>query len=201
MNEADRSFYGAYADILIKTQQEIDAEIKAILDSISTDSETRPAEHIASRIKGSSSAKEKLSKKGFELTADECFKQLSDIIGFRIVTHFIGDVYLILDKIKQSDKWRVVKIKDYIANSKPNGYRSLHVILEIPFVCGNLKSIEFEFQLRTIAMDCWASLEHQLKYKKNISNTEMIVQELKRCADEMASTDLSMQTIRDLIQQ
>ena len=100
---------------------------------------------------------------------------------------------------ENSTVWRVVTVKDYIANSKPNGYRSLHVILALPFGVGGIEEIRTEIQLRTIAMDCWASLEHQLKYKKNIGNTELIVSELKRCADEMASTDLSMQTIRDLI--
>ena len=84
----------------------------------------------------------------------------------------------------------------------PDGedYRSLHVLLNVPFGVGGISDIDIEIQLRTIAMDCWASLEHQLKYKKNIKNTALIVEELKRCADEMASTDLSMQTIRDLIQ-
>lgn len=201
MNEAEKGFYGIYADALMEKQNEINLEIKSILDSISTDSETRPAEYVASRIKSKNSIVEKLAKRELEQTAEAGLSQLSDIIGFRIVTHFIGDVYFILDKIKQSDKWQVINVKDYIANSKPNGYRSLHIILRVPFNCGNFETINIEFQLRTIAMDCWASLEHQLKYKKSVSNTEIIVQELKRCADEMASTDLSMQTIRELLQQ
>ena len=102
--------------------------------------------------------------------------------------------------IEKNDHWKVVTVKGYIANAKPNGYRSLHVLLNLPFGVGGIDAINVEIQLRTIAMDCWASLEHQLKYKKHIKNTALIVDELKRCADEMASTDLSMQTIRDLIQ-
>ena len=94
---------------------------------------------------------------------------------------------------------RVKQVKDYIANAKPNGYRSLHIIITLPFGVGGIETMDAEIQLRTIAMDCWASLEHQLKYKKAVRSTALIVEELKRCADEMASTDLSMQTIRDLI--
>lgn len=200
MNEKDVAFYGEYAQPLEQKERELAAEIRRILDSISTDSETALAEHIKSRVKGSDSMRDKLLKKGLEPTAIVGLSELSDAVGLRVVLHFVGDVYTMLEKIKQSDKWNVSKVKDYIENSKPNGYRSLHVILSVPFEVGELSSIEVEIQLRTIAMDCWASLEHQLKYKKNIGNTDLIVSELKRCADEMASTDLSMQTIRDLIQ-
>ncbi len=199
MNTEEMKFYGEFAPRLIETQKLLLDEVQAILDSISTDSEKAPAEHVKSRIKHSASLCEKLRKKGFEESAESGLRNLSDIIGLRVVTHFVGDIYTVLDLIKKSDKWSVAEIKDYIADSKPNGYRSLHVILEVPFGCGSIEAIKVEIQLRTIAMDCWASLEHQLKYKKNIRNTELIVSELKRCADEMASTDLTMQTIRDLI--
>lgn len=195
MKKEDMDFYGLYADRLEEIQTLMITEIKNILDSISTDSETALAEHIKCRIKGSESLKEKLSRSGLSETPECALKNLSDIVGARVVTHFVGDIYTILELIEKSDKWRVKKIKDYIANAKPNGYRSLHVILTVPFGIGEIDEINTEIQMRTIAMDCWASLEHQLKYKKTIRNTEPIVSELKRCADEMASTDLSMQTI------
>ena len=174
-------------------------EIQAILDSISTDSEKAPAEHLKCRIKGAESLKEKLRKNGLPQTPAAGLQHLSDVVGARVVTHFIGDIYTVLEWIRRSDKWKVKQVKDYIAAPKPNGYRSLHVILTVPFGVGGIDTIDTEIQMRTIAMDCWASLEHQLKYKKNIRSTALIVEELKRCADEMASTDLSMQTIRDLI--
>ncbi len=200
MTEQDRKFYGKYLPLLIEKEKMLMAEIKTILDSISTNSETALAEHVKSRIKSAESMREKLKMRGFDDTVENGLTNLSDIIGLRIVLHFVGDVYTMLEKIRQSDKWKVVAVKDYIANAKPNGYRSLHIILSIPFECGETDHIETEIQLRTIAMDCWASLEHQLKYKKNITDTELIVSELKRCADEMTSTDLTMQTIRELIQ-
>lgn len=142
---------------------------------------------------------EKLHKKGFETTADSALANVSDIVGFRLVTHFVGEVYDIVERMKQDGTFRIVKEKDYIANPKPNGYRSYHVILECLFSEAESGTIRVEVQLRTIAMDCWASLEHEMKYKKHIDNVELIERELKRCAGEMASTDLTMQTLRDMI--
>ena len=199
MKQEDYNFYGEFAPKLIEIEQLLMREIQAMLDSISTDSETALAEHLGSRVKSAESLREKLRLNGLEETAESGLKNLSDIVGARVITHFVGDIYTVLELIEQNNNWRVVTVKDYIANAKPNGYRSLHVLLNIPFGAGGIDDINVEIQLRTIAMDCWASLEHQLKYKKNIKNTALISAELKRCADEMASTDLSMQTIRDLI--
>jgi ppGpp synthetase/RelA/SpoT-type nucleotidyltranferase len=200
MNQESRKFYGIYADRLDELSGFMVNEVQSILDSVSTDSETALAEHIKCRVKGSESLKEKLRKRGLEETAERALKSLSDIVGLRVITHFVGDIYTLVELIEASPKWKVKVVKDYIAAMKPNGYRSLHLILTVPFGVGDIPEIDVEIQLRTIAMDCWASLEHQLKYKKNIRNTSLIVGELKRCADEMASTDLTMQTIRDLIQ-
>lgn len=200
MNKSDLEYYGEYADMLIEKQNMILSEINKILNEITEDSEHAPAEHIRSRIKNPSSIIEKLKSRGLCHDAKTGLEFLSDVIGVRIITHFIGDVYSILELLKKSDLWEIITVKDYISNPKPNGYRSLHVILRFPVECPDFEFITAEIQLRTIAMDCWASLEHQMKYKKNIKNTKLIVEELKRCADEMASTDLSMQTIREMIQ-
>lgn len=200
MKVEDRAFYGAYADELERVQELLISEIQKLLDSISTDSETAVAEHLKCRIKGAESMKEKLRRKNLPETPENGLKYLSDIVGARVVTHFVGDIYTVLELIEQDTCWKVQTVKDYIAEAKPNGYRSLHVILNVPFHVGGFDSVNVEIQMRTIAMDCWASLEHQLKYKKTIRNTALIVDELKRCADEMASTDLTMQTIRDMIQ-
>lgn len=200
MIDKDREFYGEFAQRLDEIKALLLLEIQKILNGISTDSETAVAEHIKCRIKASDSLKEKLRRRGLEETAENGLRKLSDIVGARVITHFIGDIYTVLELIEKNPNWRVKEIKDYIADMKPNGYRSLHVIITVPFGAGGIDEIDAEIQLRTIAMDCWASLEHQLKYKKNIKNTALIVDELKRCADEMASTDLTMQTIRDLIQ-
>ena len=118
---------------------------------------------------------------------------------------FIDDIFANVEKIKAFPDCNVIEEKDYIRHAKPNGYRSYHMIVEYkaPFidVDGNDPGSFFiEIQLRTIAMDSWAALEHKLKYKKSIENQELIVAELKRCADELASCDLSMTTIRELIE-
>lgn len=200
MNQENREFYGIYADRLDELCEFMLSEVQLMLDGVSTDSETALAEHIKCRVKDSESLKEKLRRNGLSETAECALKNLSDLVGVRVITHFVGDIYTVLELIEACPKWRVKTVKDYIAAMKPNGYRSLHVILTVPFGVGGIPEIDVEIQLRTIAMDCWASLEHQLKYKKDIRNTALIVGELKRCADEMASTDLTMQTIRDLIQ-
>lgn len=199
MEGQNAAFYGEYAPKLEEIKTLLLSEIQAMLDGISTDSETALAEHIKCRIKDAQSLKEKLKLRGLPETPKSALMNLSDIVGARVITHFIGDIYTVLELIEQNPCWRVKAVKDYIADMKPNGYRSLHILLTVPFGVGGIPEIDVEIQLRTIAMDCWASLEHQLKYKKSINNNELIVEELKRCADEMASTDLSMQTIRELI--
>ncbi len=199
MENTTESYYGKYLEPLRDIENDILNIIDILLNDMTPDPESAPAEHIRSRIKDPESTKEKLKKLRLPTDASSALNNLSDIIGIRIVTHFVGDVYKIVDALKNTDGCEIVKIKDYISSPKPNGYRSLHVIVRVPFADEDIPFINIEIQLRTIAMDCWASLEHQLKYKKNISNVKLIEGELKRCADEIASTDLTMQTIRDMI--
>ena len=161
-------------------------------------------EHIAARIKTDESMRDKCRRKGLEETAESALLELKDAIGVRIVCSFMDDIYEILERIRSFEGCRIEEEKDYIRHTKPNGYRSYHLILDMESeyedVAGRKPGHFYvEVQLRTIAMDSWAALEHKMKYKKNIHNQEMIVAELKRCADELASCDLSMQTIRELI--
>ena len=196
MKQEYLNFYGDNAEMIEMTEKAVMDELNVIMDSLTSDPEHAPAEHILSRVKDPESLIAKLHKENLPQTIEAAKENISDIVGVRVVTHFVGDVYSIADKICISDKWSVINKKDYISLPKPNGYRSLHIIIKL-----NDSPIRTEIQLRTIAMDCWASLEHQLKYKKNIGgSTELIVSELKRCADEIASTDLTMQTIRELIE-
>lgn len=192
-------YYGEYLPCLEQTMDLVLAELGRIMDGITPDPEQAPFEHLISRIKGVESAQEKLEKRGFEKDARSAILHLTDVIGIRVITHFVGDIYEVLDGITGTDVWKVEQVKDYIAMPKENGYRSLHVILRMPFQADGIESIGVEVQLRTIAMDSWASLEHQMRYKKKVKNTSLISAELKRCSDEMASTDLTMQTIRDLL--
>ena len=200
------SIYGEYAQYLPKILQEITDPI--IAANITSKKETgfKLYEHFISRIKESDSMREKCRRKNLPETSQSALKEIRDSIGIRIICGFVDDIYKTIDVIKDIPGVSIYNEKDYILNAKPNGYRSYHLILEIetefPDVLGNERGTYFvEVQLRTIAQDSWASLEHQMKYKHDIKNLEMITRELKRCADELASCDLTMQTIRNLIQE
>ena len=163
-------------------------------------------EHLNSRIKSEDSMREKCERKGLDVTPESALTKIYDAVGFRVVTTFIDDIYTNVNYLKSFDDITVIEEKDYIRHAKPNGYRSYHMILalSLPYedILGNNPGTFYvEIQLRTIAMDTWASLEHQMKYKHDIgsANQKLITVELKRCADELASCDVSMQTIRDLI--
>jgi putative GTP pyrophosphokinase len=139
--------------------------------------------------------REKCRRHGLPETEESALEILHDAIGIRVVCSFLDDVYSIRDYIVSQSDIEVIQEKDYIRNVKPSGYRSYHMIVK-------MDGYYAEIQIRTISMDTWAALEHHIRYKKNISgNTELIFRELRRCADELASTDASMQTIRSLIQE
>lgn len=147
---------------------------------------------------------EKCERKGYPVNTESALRKCRDAVGVRIVCNFISDIDRCLDQLRQADWCQIIKEKDYITNAKPNGYRSYHVIINetVPYrdVDGNEPGHFYvEIQLRTIAMDSWASLEHEMKYKHNIADPERIGRELKRCADQLASCDVQMQTIRQLI--
>ena len=199
MNDKDKEFYGKFADRIEALKENIESKISQMSLSVSGTEEERSVEHILGRIKNSESIKEKLQRKNLPTEVEAALVNLSDVIGFRCVTHFVGNVYALSTLIENEKTWEVVEVKDYIASPKENGYRSLHIIIAVPFDDEFIKYVRVEIQLRTIAMDCWAALEHEMRYKKDIDNTKLISSELKRCADEMASTDLSMQTIKDMI--
>lgn len=150
--------------------------------------------YVSSRIKSPDSMQKKLEKKGVASTSENAVSKVNDAVGARVICSFIDDIYKVSDWLKAQEQIEVIKTKDYIAYPKENGYRSFHMIIRIKEL-----NLNAEIQIRTIALDFWANLEHQMKYKRDIKNEEMIRSELKRCADEIASVDLSMQTIKDLI--
>lgn len=163
-------------------------------------------EHLIGRVKRAESMIEKCQRKELPVTPKSALKENRDSVGIRVVCNFIDDIYTCIDLIKEWDDVEIVKQKDYITNAKPNGYRSYHMILDVERpeedIVGNTPGHYYvEVQLRTIAMDTWASLEHEMKYKHKIKNPEMIGKELKRVADELASCDVSMQTLRHLIRE
>lgn len=161
-----------------------------------------PVASSQTRIKSAESMRQKLQRLAFPVTAESAMKNVFDAAGVRLVCPFIQDIDRTEELIRAIPGVQIQTEKDYIRSPKPNGYRSYHMILSMPlrFLGNSQKTVWLEVQLRTIAMDCWANIEHQLKYKQNIPDQALLLQELKRCADEITSTDLSLQTIRDLIE-
>ena len=190
----DYSIYGDKLPELEKVLKDMEGHIAGLRERITEETGMDPVEHCLARIKTDESMREKCRRLGLPETEESALKQIFDAIGIRIVCAFLDDVYTIRDYLANVSGYKIIQEKDYIKNAKPNGYRSYHMILqsETGFYC--------EIQLRTISMDTWAALEHHMKYKKNITgNTELIISELKRCADELASTDISMQAIKNMI--
>lgn len=196
--------YGSYGPSLQRVMEHLVAAIQQYSGEIKDQTGESAYEHLIYRLKSPESMAEKCVRKGLPQTAYSALHDIHDAIGIRIVCCFLDDIYVNIRRIKAIPGVSVVEEKDYIQQVKPNGYRSYHMIIEAeaPYedVCGRNPGRFFaEIQLRTIAMDSWASLEHQMKYKHDVKNPEMIVRELKRCADELAACDISMQTIRNLI--
>ena len=191
------SIYGAQAPYLEQVLARVMAQIAAACG------EGR-YEHLIGRVKEEQSMREKCRRKGLPETPRSALRALTDAIGVRVVCKFRRDVYEVVDIVRHLPGARVAVEKDYIRTAKPNGYRSYHLILEVetpfPDVDGRLPGLYVvEVQVRTIAMDTWAALEHEIRYKKDIPGAEIIVRELKRCADELAACDVSMQALRDMI--
>ncbi|WP_277294235.1 GTP pyrophosphokinase [Streptococcus hyointestinalis] len=200
----DTSIYGEYEPYLQEILETFSQRIMAENKAQKAKTGYKLYEHFNARIKAEDSMREKCRRKGLPETEQSALKVIRDSIGLRIICGFVDDIYRLVELIRNYEDCKIVTEKDYILHVKPNGYRSYHLILEIetdkPDCEGNQPGRYFiEIQLRTIAQDSWASLEHQMKYKHEIKNPERIVRELKRCADEMASVDLTMQTIRQLI--
>lgn len=154
----------------------------------------KPIVYYCSRIKSPESMIQKLENRNLSTDCNTALACTFDAVGLRIICAFTEDVYTIVSWLKTRSELEIIREKDFIAYPKPNGYRSYHLQVWLPGL-----QIPAEIQVRTIATDFWATLEHQLKYKKDIPHEELIRSELKRCADEIASVDLSMQTIRDII--
>ena len=198
------NIYGQYAGTLPKVLADVEARIETMNQEAVDANQPKLYEHLIGRVKEPASMEEKCHRKGYPVTTESALRECKDAVGVRIVCNFIDDIARCLKLLKQSDWCEIVKEKDYIKNAKPNGYRSYHVIVKVHTdyedVDGNAPGFYYaEIQLRTIAMDSWASLEHEMKYKHNIKNPERIGRELKRCAEQLASCDVQMQTIRQLI--
>ena len=162
-----------------------------------------PISSIQTRLKSSSSIIEKMIRKGIPFSMENLEAQIHDLAGIRVICSYMDDIYALADALTSQDDITLVEQKDYIRHPKPNGYRSLHLIVSVPvFVSRQKRQNKVEVQIRTIAMDFWASVDHQLKYKQDIEdveNADQLSQELKECADIIAQTDARMQAIKDKI--
>lgn len=182
--------------------REIETKLNVLNEEFSLRHERNPFESIKSRVKEPLSIIEKMYRKGYELTVENIEEKLNDVAGIRVICSFVEDIYYLADMLSAQDDLEVLQVKDYIKNPKENGYRSLHLIVRIPiFLSDRKKYMRVEVQFRTIAMDFWASLDHKLKYKKNVKNPEVIAAELSKCADIISGVDMRMQEIRNMIEE
>lgn len=144
---------------------------------------------------------DKLNRKGLPFTVENAEANLYDVAGIRVVCSYVDDIYVLAEALAQQDDITVIRRKDYIRNPKPNGYRSYHMIVSVPvFFSDQTREMAVEVQIRTIAMDFWASLEHQLKYKQEVPNQAEIVRSLTVCAEQIAAIDEQMWQVRQQIE-
>lgn len=182
--------------------REVKTKLEVLNDELSVKNQRNPIEMIKSRVKKPISIVEKLHRRGLELSLESMEKNLDDVAGIRIICSFVDDIYEVAEMLVRQDDVTVIGVKDYIKAPKPNGYRSYHMIVEIPvFFSDSKKPIRVEVQIRTIAMDFWASLDHQLKYKNSLVDEDgSISRELKACANVISETDQKMLEIRKRIE-
>ena len=180
--------------------REIQTKLEVLDDEFSVENNRNPISFIKTRIKQPNSIYDKLQKMGYEFTTENIQTYLNDVAGVRIVCAFIDDIYMISDLITQQDDIKVIEIKDYIKNPKPSGYRSLHLIVQVPiFLQKNKKMVNVEVQFRTIAMDFWASLEHKIYYKFEGHAPEYISRDLRACAEIVSNLDAKMLQLNEAI--
>ena len=181
--------------------REVTTKLEILNDELSVRNRRNPIQFIKSRVKTPMSIVDKLQKLEKEISVESVMTSLNDVAGIRVIASFVDDVYEIADMLTKQDDVFLIEAKDYIKNPKPNGYRSYHLIVEVPVFFSDKKQfVRVEIQIRTVAMDFWASLEHQLKYKENIKNSEEIEAELRQCAETIANTDMKMMDIRNKIE-
>ena len=181
---------------------EIETKFNVLNQEFSLRYDRNPISSIKSRMKTPSSIREKLTRRGIPVTVENIEACLNDVAGVRVICAFPEDVRTLAKALLGQDDVELIEQKDYILNPKENGYRSLHLIVGVPiYLAHEKRKMRVEIQLRTIAMDFWASLEHQLRYKKNVNFTDEMAKELKFCADLSAELDRRMDHLRESVQE
>ncbi len=179
---------------------EVQTKLEILNSELTLTQDDSPISSIHSRLKKPASIYEKLVRQGNDINLRSIEENLNDVAGVRVICAFVDDIYKVAKMLVQQDDITLIEVKDYIKNPKPNGYRSYHMILEVPvFFTHEKQPIRVEVQIRTVAMDFWASLEHQIRYKKDLPQykADEIAAELKACADTIADTDRRMLAIRE----
>ncbi|WP_336787512.1 GTP pyrophosphokinase [Paenibacillus sp. MMO-177] len=175
---------------------EMETKIEILKEEFQMLHDYNPIEHTKSRLKSPESIMNKLVRKNLEISLPSIKNNIRDIAGLRITCSFIKDIYLISEMLKRQSDLKVLEVKDYIKNPKPNGYKSLHMLIEVPvFLSDRVEHVCIEVQIRTIAMDFWASLEHKIFYKYNAAVPERLLQELKAAADSVTALDRQMERL------
>ena len=180
--------------------KEVGTKLEILNDEFQHVHKYNPIEHIKTRVKTAESIVKKLKRYGYETSIENMVKYINDIAGVRLICSFTSDIYRLAEMIGNQSDLKVLSIKDYIKNPKESGYKSYHMLVSVPiFLSDSVVDTKVEIQIRTIAMDFWASLEHKLRYKKNIpeSEAEYLAKELVECAGISASLDQRMEAIRD----
>lgn len=181
--------------------KKVSTKFEILNDELSILNNRNPILLIKSRVKKPESIVEKLNRRGLPITLESMVENIFDIGGIRVICSFVDDIFNVVEMFARQEDIRIISRKDYISNPKESGYRSYHMIVETPiYFSEKTKMAKLEVQIRTIAMEYWASLDHQMKYKKNMDPDDPIVIELRECADMIAETDRKMVNIRKRIE-
>ena len=200
MKKNNLDFYGAYRLYYESALIELVSRLDIIRKYKLINHDRDPIENIKTRIKSPESMMKKLKLHGLEPVPESIEGNIFDAAGARVICTYVDDVYEVARILRAQDDIVVLEEKDYIKNPKPSGYRSYHMIIELPIYIGDEhRRVCAEVQIRTLSMDFWASLEHQIRYKHDVPNQAIVASELRRCADEVASVELNFITIRDMI--
>lgn len=181
---------------------EVETKFRVLNENFSVQNERNPIESIKTRLKSPESIAKKLNKMGLNMSPETVERELHDVAGVRVICSFLDDIYMLSDCLINQADVTLIEKKDYIKNPKENGYRSLHLIIEIPiFLHDHTRNMKVEVQLRTITMESWADLEHKLRYKKDLSEEVQthIGEELAECAALCNTLDKKMQSVKNIV--
>lgn len=204
LQKSFRSFASSYKELMAYyrcAMMEVETKFRVLSENLSLEDDRNPIEAIKTRMKSPESIANKLNSRNLPLTLESIEENLNDVAGVRVICGFPGDIYRLSEAFLRQDDVTLLEKKDYIENPKRNGYRSLHLIVTVPIYLHNEKRLmRVEVQFRTIAMDWWASLEHQIRYKKEVTVTKDNAKELRDCAEQAAILDYRMEQLYKTIQ-